>query len=97
MAIAVLDGRWMGADLDTVDLTFIHVSRELRGSGVGGELFDRTVARARERGAKRVYVSSSDSRNTVDFYTRRGLRLAEPPDPGLLALEPADIHLVLEL
>ena len=97
VAIAVLDGRWLGPDLDTLDLTFIHVTRELRGAGVGGELFDRTVALARERGAKRMYVSASDSRATVDFYTRRGLRLANPPDPALLALEPSDIHLVLEL
>jgi len=97
VAIAVLDGRWLGPDLDTLDLTFIHVTRELRGAGVGGELFDRTVALARERGAKRMYVSASDSRATVDFYTRRGLRLADPPDPGLLTLEPTDIHLALEL
>ena len=97
VAIAVLDGRWMRAHRDTLDLTFIHVTRELRGTGIGGQLFDRSVALARERGAKRMYVSASDSRATVDFYRRRGLGVADPPDPALLALEPTDIHLELEL
>ena len=97
VAITVLDGRWMSPDLDTLDLTFIHVTRELRGSGVGRELFDRSVALARDRGAKRMYVSASNSRATVDFYLRRGMRLADPPDPRLHAIGPTDIHLVLEL
>jgi hypothetical protein len=44
-----------------------------------------------------MYVSASSSRSTVDFYLRRGMRLAQPPDPALAALEPADIHLELEL
>jgi len=97
VAISVLDGRWMGANLDMLDLTFIHVSRELRGSGVGGELFDHSAALARERGAKRMYVSASNSRKSVDFYTRRGFVLAAPPDPALHEIGPTDIHLELSL
>jgi GNAT superfamily N-acetyltransferase len=96
-AISVLDGRWIGAGLDMLDLTFIHVTRELRGSGVGGELVDRTAALARARGAKRMYVSASNSRKTVDFYLRRGMQLAAPPDPALHAIGPTDIHLELAL
>jgi GNAT superfamily N-acetyltransferase len=80
-----------------LDLTFIHVTRELRGSGLGGELFDRSVALARERGAERMYISASDSRATVDFYLRRGMRLASPPDPRLHEIGPRDIHLELVL
>jgi GNAT superfamily N-acetyltransferase len=97
VAIAVLDGRWLGPRRDTLDLTFIHVTRPLRGSGIGRPLFDRTVALARQRGARRLYVSASSSRHTVDFYRRRGMRLASPPDPTLLTLEPTDIHLELLL
>jgi GNAT superfamily N-acetyltransferase len=97
VAISVIDGRRMGAGLDMLDLTFIHVTRELRGSGVGGELFDRSVELVRERGAKRMYVSASDSRGTVDFYLRRGMTLAAPPDPRLHEIGPNDIHLELAL
>lgn len=87
----------MGADRAMLDLTFIHVTRELRGTGVGGELFDRSVALARERSAKRMYISASDSRATVDFYLRRGMYLASPPDPRLHEIGPHDIHLELGL
>lgn len=96
-AISVIDGRWIGADLEMLDLTFIHVTRELRGTGVGGKLFDRSVELARARGAKRMYISASDSRATVDFYLRRGMRLAAPPDPRLHEIGPTDIHLELDL
>ena len=97
VAIALLDGRWIGRGRDTLDLTFFHVTRQLRGQGVGSRLFDLSVDLARTRGAKRLYVSAADSRNTVDFYLNRGMRLATPPDPALHALEPTDIHLTLDL
>lgn len=97
VAISVVDGRWMGAGLDMLDLTFIHVTRGLRGTGVGGELFDRSVELVRGRGAKRMYVSASDSRATVEFYLRRGMTLSTAPDPALYEIGPEDIHLELEL
>jgi len=97
VAISVLDGRWIGAGLDMLDLTFIHVTRALRGRGLGGPLLDRSAELARARGAKRLYVSASNSRKTVDFYLRRGLQLAAAPDPALHAIGPTDIHLELLL
>jgi hypothetical protein len=33
----------------------------------------------------------------VRFYLGQGARLADPPDPELFALEPEDVHLVLDL
>ena len=97
VGISVLDGRWIGPARDTLDLTFFHVSRELRGQGVGRKLWDLSLNLARSRGAKHLYVSSSDSRNTVDFYLARGLTLAAPPDPALFEVAPTDIHLVMPL
>jgi GNAT superfamily N-acetyltransferase len=97
IAISVLDGRWIGEGRDMLDLTFIHVTRDRRGTGIGRPLFDRTVALARDRGAKRLYVSASSSRKTVDFYLRRGMHLAAPPDPALYDIGPTDIHLELDL
>jgi GNAT superfamily N-acetyltransferase len=97
-AITVLDGRWMDeANPETLDLTFIHVTRQLRANGVGREIYDRTAALARSRGARHLYVSASASRKTVDFYLRRGMYLAPTPDPTLFAMEPDNVHLLLDL
>ena len=93
----LLESRFIGRAKDTLQLKFFHVSRPYRKTGVGRALFARAVARARELGARRLYVSATESENTVDFYMRRGCKLAQEIDPQLFALEPNDIHLALDL
>jgi predicted N-acetyltransferase YhbS len=87
----------LGRALDQLQLKFLHVGRSHRGAGLGRRLFDLAVARARELGARRLYVSSTSSENTVRFYLRRGCRLTDEPDAHLFALEPEDIHLELDI
>ena len=55
------------------------------------------VARAKELGAKKLYVSSTPSRHSVRFYHGQGFALTDSPDPELFALEPEDIQLVRTL
>ena len=90
---SVLEARFIGASEDRLQLKFLHVSRDLRGSGVGVALFERALDTARARGASQLYVSATPSQATVDFYLRRGCRLAQELDPALVALEPEDIHM----
>jgi len=52
---------------------------------------------AREAGSRRMYVSSTPSSSAVGFYIAQGFKLAEEVDAELYALEPEDIHLILEL
>ena len=73
------------------------MGRAQRGAGLGRTLFAQAVRQARALGARQLYVSSTPSRHSVDFYLRRGCRPAGEPDPGLFALEPEDIHLELDL
>jgi predicted N-acetyltransferase YhbS len=94
---AVLESRFIGPGRDRLQLKFLHVSRTYRGSGLGRTLFEQAAARARELGARALYVSSTTSENTVRFYLRRGCRLADEVDPKLFALEPEDVHLTLDL
>lgn len=91
---AVVDTVLLGAARDQVQLRELYVSRAYRGQGVGTQLFEAARQVARAQGAKFLYVSATPTENTVNFYLRRGCRLATPPDPDLLALEPNDIHLV---
>jgi predicted N-acetyltransferase YhbS len=94
---AVLEGRFIGRRGDRLQLTFLHVGRRHRGTGLGGRLFAQVVERARALGARQLYVSSTTSENTVRFYLKRGCRPTEEVDAALFALEPEDIHLELDL
>ena len=95
--VVVLDPRPVGGDRDLLQLFFLHVSRAHRRGGLGRTLLEAAARRARGLGASRLYVSSSPSRNAVEFYLHLGCRLAPAPDPQLFAPEPEDIHLQYEI
>jgi predicted N-acetyltransferase YhbS len=90
---SVLDTVWRGAGGDLLQLEFMHVSRDYRGRGLGGRLFEQARSAARERGARGLYISATPSENTIRFYQRRGSVVMATPDAALFALEPEDIHL----
>lgn len=93
----VLERRFMGRAKDQLQLKFLHVSRGHRRAGLGRALFEKVVARARALGARRLYVSSTPSENTVRFYLRRGCRVTDDVDAALFELEPEDIHLEFDI
>ena len=93
----VLDSKYLGAHKDQLQLSFLHVSNSYRNQGLGRQLFELARTTARERGAKRLYISATESENTVNFYTRLGCVLAKQLDRELFALEPKDIHLQCEV
>jgi GNAT superfamily N-acetyltransferase len=93
VGVVVLENKPIGKRKDQLQLKFLHVSRPYRNSGLGTQLFERAKAAARERGARRIYVSATPSENTVNFYLGLGCAVAAEPDPELFELEPEDIHL----
>jgi GNAT superfamily N-acetyltransferase len=58
---------------DTAQLAALYVSKDYRGKGIGGLLLDKAVEMARADGAKKLYVSSTPTTVTVDFYMSKGL------------------------
>ena len=93
----VLESRFIGRERDQLQLKFLHVSRRHRQSGVGRTLFDKAVAKARELGAHRLYISATPSENTVRFYLERGCRVTDDVDVALFELEPEDIHMEFDV
>ncbi len=91
--VSILEGKFIGSQHDKLQLKFLHVSRDCRGQGVGTKLFNIAVEKAKELGAKKLYISATPSENTVNYYMRLGCVLATEIDPELFALEPEDIHL----
>jgi predicted N-acetyltransferase YhbS len=94
---AALESRFIGRAQDQLQLKFLHVSRRQRGTGLGCMLFAKVVTKARQLGARRLYISATPSENTVRFYLRRGCRVTHSVDAALFELEPADIHLEFEI
>ena len=78
-------------------LGLLHVSNEYRRQGVASRLFKEVLACAKADGATQLYVSATPTGSAIGFYHSRGFALTPTPDPDLLALEPEDIHMILEL
>ena len=93
VAVVLLECKFIGAEKDQLQLKFLHVSRTYRGQGLGRQLFDMAAQKAREKGAKRLYISATPSEQTIHFYQSMGCTVTNELDPDLFALEPEDIHL----
>jgi predicted N-acetyltransferase YhbS len=93
VGVVVLESKPIGRNKDQLQLKFLHVSNSYRKQGLGARLFELARTTARERGARRMYVSATPSENTINFYLRLGCVVTAEPDPELFELEPEDIHL----
>lgn len=93
IAVAILDNKFIGKNKDLLQLKFLHVSHLYRGQGLGHRLWESSKEKAREKGAKSLYISATPSENTIHFYLRLGCMVTQHPDPELYELEPEDIHL----
>ena len=77
--VAVRDGGMVGCGaLETLDdsalLRSLAVAEQHRGAGVGGDLYERLIARARERGLKRLFLLTTTA---APYFARQGF---EPID-----------------
>jgi len=90
---AILESAFIGTIKDQLQLKFLHIGRPYRGRGLGKTLFKRAERRARDLGARRLYISSTPSENTVGFYLNLGCIVTNELNAKLYELEPSDIHL----
>ena len=86
-----------GGEHRYLDLSSIHVSEELRGSGIGSALFHAAGAWARANGAKKLYISAHSAVETQMFYRRLGCVDAEVRDKRHVEAEPFDCQLEYKL
>lgn len=47
VGLSVLDGKWIGDEVDTLDMYFLFATREMRGRGVGRTLIEKISAEAK--------------------------------------------------
>lgn len=94
---AVLAHRWLGKREDGLQVDLMYVSRPYRRQGVGKRLMHELKLEAKRRGAKFLYISSTETESAVNFYRHCGGGLTEEVDERLYAKEPEDIHMVIDL
>lgn len=95
IGIIALETKFIGSNNDQLQVVFLHVEHNYRDNGLGTNLMNLVIKRARNMGAKKLYISATPSKHTVDFYMGLGCKLASEINPELFKLEPEDIHLEL--
>ncbi len=65
-------------------LSLLFVDDQYKRQGLGGALFRRAAAGAKDLGARKLFISSIPSTETVAFYVAMGCTDAEHPIPAFL-------------
>ena len=94
---SVLEGQRFGSGNQYIELTYLHISQELRGRGIGRQLFLFTCDQARRLEVPKLYISAHPAEETQAFYSAMGCVLTMEINPDILAREPLDIQLELTL
>ena len=93
VGVIALECKFIGSNNDQLQVVFLHIDNNYRKQGYGKILMNQTKERAKELGAKKLYISATPSKNTVDFYMHLGCKLTSEINADLFQLEPYDIHL----
>ncbi|MCR8845876.1 GNAT family N-acetyltransferase [Paenibacillus sp. SC116] len=97
IGFGVLGHQFRGDQQDRLVIDLMYVSRNYRRQGIGTRIMNDLSDEARRRGAKYLYVSSTETRSAVYFYKHQGCDLTNEMDPELFAKEPLDIHMLKPL
>lgn len=79
-----------GSDAQYLEMPYMHVSKHLRGRGVGRELFLLAAKDAAERGATKLYIGTHPAVETQAFYDAVGCMPAAEAKPLASGEEPID-------
>lgn len=82
-----------GAYSKYLNLSNIHVSRDMRGHGIGRELFTLAKKWAKERSADKLYISAHSAVESQAFYRAMGCVEAAEYNQRLAEKEPCDCQL----
>lgn len=76
-----------------LDLSSLHVSEDMRRTGIGRTLFGAAMDWARERGAKKLYISAHSAVESQAFYRAMGCVEAVQYQKKHVEQEPYDCQL----
>ena len=88
-----VEAEFFGKKKEYLDLTSIHVSEEMRGLGIGRELFFEAKRWAIAKGAGKLYISAHSAGESQAFYKNMGCVQAEECSAAHVEKEPFDCQL----
>ena len=94
--VAVLP-KLFGKENQYLDLAAIHVSQDMRNSGIGKALFLTAKQWAKEKGAKKLYISAHSAVESQAFYKKMGCVEAKVYHQKHVEAEPFDCQLEVVL
>lgn len=97
VGVASVEKTLRGPSKEWSKLDVLYVSNNFRKHGIGNTLLGLCKKIALSNSAKKLYISATPTKNTVDFYLKRNAMVVAEPDQELYELEPADIHLEIAL
>lgn len=86
-----------GGENQYMDLAAIHVSQDMRNSGIGKTLFLTAKQWAKEKGAKKLYISAHSAVESQAFYKKMGCVEAKVYHQKHVEEEPFDCQLEVVL
>lgn len=92
-----VESELFGGEHRYLDLTSIHVSADMRGSGIGRMLFTAACDWARTHGAAKLYISAHSAVESQAFYKAMGCTEAAEYNKAHVEAEPFDRQLECEL
>lgn len=82
-----------GTNAKYLILSNIHISREMRGCGIGKELFSLAKKWAKSKGAEKLYISAHSAIESQAFYKAMGCVEAVECNAKLVEKEPCDCQI----
>lgn len=97
VGFGVLAHNFRGANRDQLQVDLMYVSQNYRRQGIATRIIQELSWIAKRKGAKYLYISSTETESAVNFYRSCGSAAAEEIDPELFEKEPKDIHMIITL
>lgn len=88
-----VESLFFGTHKQYLDLSAIHISEEMRGQGLGTQLFIHASQWAKDKGAKKLYISAHSAVESQAFYKAMGCVEAVEYNMEHVEKEPYDCQL----
>ncbi|WP_282942640.1 GNAT family N-acetyltransferase [Paenibacillus sp. RC67] len=97
VGFGVLAHKFRGKEHNQLQIDLMYVTREYRRQGIGRQIIGLLSKAAIEKGAKYLYISSTETESAVKFYSSCGSTVTSEIDEELFEKEPYDIHMLKKL